>query len=89
MADREHLTRPLLVVMRRANMARVHPRMVVSLCDRCAAPVGIYPSGQAMLRRFPVLEVVCEICHGPVTRARLAPGALEEKAESVPDSHSG
>ena len=79
-------TRPILVVMRRANMARVHPRMINSFCDRCHEPVAIYPSGQAMVRRFPLLEVVCEICHGPVTGALLAPGAIEEKAESMPVS---
>ena len=76
-------TRPILVVMRRANMARVHPRMIISLCDRCGHPVGVYPSGQRVIAALHP-ELVCEICQGPVTGSLLAPGAFEEKAESVP-----
>ena len=76
--------KPLLVVMRRSNMTLVHPEMIISNCHRCREPVGVYPSGQRIVRKFDV-ELVCEVCYGPVTSLPpLAPGAREETRESVP-----
>ena len=73
-----------LVVMRLAEMHRIHPEQDDSrVCDKCGERVGIYPSGQAMLRRFPEARVVCSHCVEPTLVTVLAPGAEREPFESV------
>lgn len=76
-----------LVVMRLADMWRVHPKQITDACDLCGTAVGIYPSGQLVIagRGRENIEVVCHICHGPPTGpVRLAPGAESEDEQSVP-----
>jgi hypothetical protein len=77
-----------LIVMRLKDMNVVHPKQDNSrVCSGCGKPVGIYPSGQAMLRRYPDTEIVCVVCSASRPEAEivaLAPDALEESAESVP-----
>jgi hypothetical protein len=52
-----------LVTMRLADMARMHPGQDDSHeCAECGHPVGVYPSGQAALRRYPRMKVICSIC---------------------------
>jgi hypothetical protein len=52
-----------LVVMRLADMHRMHPQQDNSrTCDLCDAPVGIYPSGQAQLEADPTTEIACSVC---------------------------
>jgi hypothetical protein len=54
-----------LVVMRLCDMHRLHPSQDNSrVCARCGEPVGIYPSGQAALRRDSSLKIVCNACVG-------------------------
>ena len=72
-----------LVVMRLAEMYRVHPNQIERACDKCGEVCAVYPSGQAAIRRDPGMEIVCSHCHGPVTGAALAPGAASEPFESV------
>ena len=76
-----------LLVMRLADMVRVHPQQDNSrTCDRCGEQVGIYPSGQEVLRKNPSTEIVCSVCaeqDPPPTLQALAPGALHEPFESV------
>ena len=77
----------VLVVMRLANMRRVHPRQNDSrACSRCGERVGIYPSGQHVIAAHPGIEIVCEVCiqRAEVDAAFLAPGAKREASESVP-----
>ena len=75
-----------LIVMRLANMHRVHPRQDNSrVCAVCGEQVGIYPSGQAMLRRDPTIRIICDVCFTPADIADitfLAPGAEREPFES-------
>jgi hypothetical protein len=52
-----------LIVMRLAEMVRVHPDQVIRKCDVCREDCGINPSGQAAIRRDPGMEVVCNHCH--------------------------
>jgi hypothetical protein len=78
MADRNRL-----VVMRLADMHRVHPKQITRKCDGCAALCGIYPSGQAAIRCDPTIEIMCHVCQGEFQDGILAPGALFEPAESV------
>lgn len=76
-----------LYVMRLDQMHRVHPAMDRSqTCDRCAQPVGIYPSGQDALRRYgrANVQVLCNVCEIPPPSSILAPGALAERSQSVP-----
>jgi hypothetical protein len=79
-----------LIVMRLKNMHRVHPKQDNSRsCPDCGHQVGIYPSGQAVLRRSPTMPIICDVCfaarpEAPLTLRALAPGAVEELDESVP-----
>jgi hypothetical protein len=76
----------VLIVMRLADMQRRHPGQDNSrLCPRCRQRVGIYPSGQAALKRHSTLTILCNVCsdkqRGPHVSV-LAPGALDEVKES-------
>jgi hypothetical protein len=52
-----------LIVMRLADMHRVHPRQDNSrVCSRCGERVGVYPSGQAVLRERAGVVLVCVPC---------------------------
>ena len=73
-----------LIVMRLADMHRVHPEQDDSrVCSRCGEQVGIYPSGQDVLRRNPTVQIVCSHCMSGYDIALLAPGARRELFESV------
>ena len=74
--------RPILIVMRLADMARVHPDQITGSCARCGAEVGIYPSGQEVMLQHPDVEIVCEKCQQPGPVATLAPGAEFEPFQS-------
>lgn len=81
------MANPRLVVMRLADMQRVHPQQDDSkVCAVCGQQVGIYPSGQEALKHDPTMEIVCSVCneadHDPWV-GTLAPGALREPFESV------
>ena len=74
-----------LVAMRLANMLVGHPNMTTGLCSRCGEVLGVYPSGQRVLARYGKrVDLVCEVCHGPVGDAQPAPGAARELGESQP-----
>ena len=49
--------------MRLADMARMHPAQDdTQVCSKCGHAVGIYPSGQAALRKWPGMRVICVQC---------------------------
>jgi hypothetical protein len=78
----------LLIVMRQADMAVVHPRQDdTRVCARCGEPVSIFPSGQAVLAAAPDAEIVCGVCYerGDSTDdvKTLAPGSMRDWFESV------
>jgi hypothetical protein len=75
----------VLIVMRLVDMHRVHPDMVAGICSRCTETCGIYPSGQRVLAETPDVKIVCTRCHPDPLRAGLAPGALEEPLQSIPN----
>jgi hypothetical protein len=53
-----------LVVMRLADMHKVHPQQVTRECAFCREPVGVYPSGQKALRLNPgPVEIICQVCY--------------------------
>ena len=75
---------PVLIVMRAADMHRVHPSTDWShVCDRCKHPVGIYPTGQKLMAAR-VVELVCNVCAGEGHKNAIPlPGADRERLESI------
>lgn len=74
-----------LLVMRLADMMFVHPEMDDGhLCSICSEQVGIYPSGQAVIRRYGAkrVDIICSQCRPPGVTGVLAPGALFEPLQS-------
>jgi hypothetical protein len=52
-----------LVTCRLADMARMHPAQDDShVCGTCGHAVGIYPSGQEALRKWPHMKILCSHC---------------------------
>jgi hypothetical protein len=75
----------VLVVMRLADMRRVHPAQDnTKVCSACGAQVGVYPSGQRMIATDPDMRLVCNHCMDPDALSVLVPGAEIEPFESVP-----
>ena len=73
-----------LIVMRLADMHRVHPEQITDKCARCGHEVGVYPSGQAIMQQYPDrVRLVCQVCKTPGENAPLAPGAEFEPFESI------
>jgi hypothetical protein len=72
-----------LVVMRLADMKRVHPKQITGTCDGCGHSVGIFPSGQQIMKQYPDVRLMCQVCKMPGPDAALAPGAEFEPFESV------
>jgi len=71
-----------LIVMRLKDMKRVHPDQITARCSRCKHKVGVYPSGQKVLREMADVALICQVCKTPGARVLLAPGALTEPFES-------
>jgi hypothetical protein len=78
-----------LVVMRLADMHRTHPRQDnTKICSRCAARVGVYPSGQRALLRDSSMRIVCNVCVAKEDIALGIPAAAswQEIAQEARDS---
>lgn len=73
---------PDLIVMRLADMKRVHPEQIEARCGVCNEVVGVYPSGQQVMREIPDVRLVCQVCKTPADISILAPGALLEPFQS-------
>ena len=71
-----------LIVMRLADMKRVHPDQITTQCSKCGETVAVYPSGQKVMREIPDVELICQICKTPGENALLAPGADLEPFQS-------
>ncbi|MET3995059.1 hypothetical protein ABID65_006725 [Bradyrhizobium sp. S3.9.2] len=72
-----------LIVMRLADMKRVHPKQIEATCSACGHVVGVYPSGQRIMAQYPEIKLVCQVCKQPGTDAQLAPGARLEPFQSM------
>jgi hypothetical protein len=75
-----------LIVMRLADMKRVHPEQITGTCHGCGHVVGIYPSGQEAMKQCPGIRLTCQVCKMPGPDAALAPGADIEPFQSVDKS---
>ena len=76
--------RPMeLIVMRLADMKRVHPDQIIATCAGCGHIVAVYPSGQAIMKQHPGVKLMCQVCRQPAQGTELAPGAASEPFQSV------
>lgn len=75
----------VLAVMRASDMYVAHPDTDYShVCSRCGKEVGIYPSGQRVLREHTSVILMCTRCAPQSGGWRLAPGATVEPYQSMP-----
>jgi RNase P subunit RPR2 len=76
--------RVLLSVKRAIEMERVHPQTDFRhVCSSCHTPVGIFPSGQRILREHKKRVIIlCTRCQ-PSGWMPPAPGAEQERAETI------
>lgn len=79
-----------LICMRFADMHMVHPDQSWELCHKCDHTVGVYPSGQKALNRWPNIKITCVHCATPDDFDIAMPAAetreeyLAEKRDSKP-----
>jgi hypothetical protein len=84
----------VLICMRLDEMTLVHPKQIKDECSRCKATVGIYPSGQKILKIAGLVyrdgvKIVCNRCADRdkgFSGGIAAPGVFEEMRESVKKS---
>ena len=80
----------MLVCMRLKDMTVVHPDQGWELCSKCQHTVGIYPSGQKALDRWPHTKIICAQCAKPddfdiaIPAAETREEYLAEKRDSKP-----
>jgi DNA-directed RNA polymerase subunit RPC12/RpoP len=85
----------IIVVMRLTEMRYVHPQQDNSrVCAKCGKQVGIYPSGQAMLKAHANMRVICTHCFDATPTPQpqfiiLPPEVDDELSESIPASRNG
>ena len=59
----------MLVCNRLTDMHNMHPQQDdTHKCSKCEHPVGIYPSGQKALKRWPNMDIKCVHCAMITTR---------------------
>jgi hypothetical protein len=80
----------MLVCNRLTDMTRMHPQQDdTHRCGKCDHPVGIYPSGQKALKRWPKIAIRCVRCAMiDTTKAdiNLPAASLEEIIQEAHDS---
>ena len=64
-----------LVCMRLADMTVTHPDQITNPCFKCGHNVGVYPSGQKVLKQHPNAQTICVRCAKPKAFAIGAPAA--------------
>lgn len=79
-----------LICTRLIDMKVMHPDQVTLTCHECGLPVGVYPSGQKALKRYPKMEITCAKC-AEMTPQRLVEdafpaGSIEEIIQETRDS---
>lgn len=79
-----------LVVMRLNDMTRRHPKQVTMRCHKCNQKVGVYPSGQEALKKYPNMKVICIYCVNiKVFEDTAEPaGSMEQIRQESKDSYS-
>jgi hypothetical protein len=69
------MTRPSgLICTRLEDMTVMHSDQIESACSRCGKLVGIYPTGQAMLKHYPDMTITCSVCTNPWRQEKIMSG---------------
>ena len=72
----------MLVCNRLSDMTKMHPDQDdTHKCKRCGYPVGIYPSGQKALKKWPDMEIRCSPC----AMQTMKPGDVNFPAAETPE----
>jgi hypothetical protein len=70
----------MLVCMRLCDMHVMHPEQIQELCSKCQHVVGVYPSGQRVMEKYPEMKILCAIC----ASMNVLPGGDEVSVECFP-----
>jgi hypothetical protein len=80
-----------LVCMRYDEMHRMHPGQIINVCAECDAWVGVYPTGQRQIKRWPKMKILCNHCalvsHDPDVKV-LPAGSVNEIVQENRDSYT-
>jgi hypothetical protein len=44
------------------QQTQMHPRQIERPCSACGQQVGIYPTGQAAMKAYPHMKIICPDC---------------------------
>jgi hypothetical protein len=69
-----------LVCMRLSDMHVMHPDQSWELCSKCQHTVGVYPTGQRALAKYPNMKIICQRC----TSMEVQPGGDIVSVEAIP-----
>jgi hypothetical protein len=69
-----------LVCTRLIDMTVTHPQQTQELCSKCQHIVGVYPTGQRAIKKYPQMKILCSLCAGLQT----LPGGDEVTVECIP-----
>jgi hypothetical protein len=62
------------------DMRVMHPAQTQELCSKCQHIVGVYPTGQRAIAKYPNMKILCSVCAGLET----VPGGDEVSVECIP-----
>ena len=78
-----------LVCTRLADMTNMHPQQIETICYKCGHMVGIYPTGQRALKKYPNMRVKCINCAMKVMKSDdevLSAGTPDEVVQEMRES---
>ena len=77
-----------ILCTRLADMTVMHPDQIERPCSECGRIVGIYPTGQRGLVKFPNMKILCTVCALPLQGGDLwaSAGTVKEIAQEAMDS---
>jgi len=79
-----------ILCTRLADMTEMHPAQIEKPCSECGHLVGIYPTGQRALSKFPNMKILCGACKAksPFRHDDLgvSAGTMKEIAQEARDS---
>lgn len=83
------MTPNALVCTRLVDMHVVHPDQIERPCSKCGKLVGVYPTGQRALERYPKMKIICAPCTAHVPYADIqaqSAGDISEILQEMRDS---
>jgi hypothetical protein len=77
----------MLICTRLADMTRMHPDQIEKICFECGHVVGVYPTGQQALERWPSVKIICTPCANPSPNDKIySAGSLDEVVQEIAES---